>query len=206
MSYLKDPHTFSLFPTPLYRSIIDRPLTEAETKFIEKNRTKILKNEGNWRSEDEYVLDNIEMSDIKKELEIAIKNYSVKIAGYQQGMELYITQSWLNYTNKDEFHHMHHHSNSIISGVFYINADINVDTITFFKYTDFPIIKIESNQDNEFNTEAINFRVDTGMLFLFPSTLIHKVNNKIGDNLRISLSFNTFVKGTIGKNLGKLSL
>ena len=48
----------------------------------------------------------------------------------------------------------------------------------------------------------------TGNIFLFPSSLTHMVETKQGENTRISLSFNVFVKGTIGnnKNLTELIL
>ena len=35
---------------------------------------------------------------------------------------------------------------------------------------------------------------------MFPSSTTHKVEVKKGSNTRISLSFNTFYKGTIGSN------
>jgi hypothetical protein len=38
------------------------------------------------------------------------------------------------------------------------------------------------------------------MIILFPSSTTHLVENKGGDNTRISLAFNTFFKGTMGEN------
>ena len=35
-------------------------------------------------------------------------------------------------------------------------------------------------------------------IILFPSWLMHEVRAKEGDNERISLAFNTFIKGDIG--------
>ena len=65
-----------------------------------------------------------------------------------------------------------------------------------------------NNEFHLFNSESWNFKVKTGDIILFPSTLGHKVESKVGDNIRTSLSFNTFVKGTIGvdKNLTELKL
>ena len=40
----------------------------------------------------------------------------------------------------------------------------------------------------------------TGDIFLFPSSLSHAVETKQGENTRISLSFNVFIKGTVGSN------
>ena len=40
----------------------------------------------------------------------------------------------------------------------------------------------------------------TGDVILFPSSLTHMVETKQGDNTRISLAFNVFIKGTVGNN------
>ena len=49
------------------------------------------------------------------------------------------------------------------------------------------------------NSEAWWFQVKTGDIILFPSSLTHMVENKEGANTRISLAFNVFIKGKIGK-------
>ena len=41
---------------------------------------------------------------------------------------------------------------------------------------------------------------------MFPSSTTHQVDLKKGNNTRISLAFNTFVKGTLGKNSGLTEL
>jgi hypothetical protein len=43
--------------------------------------------------------------------------------------------------------------------------------------------------------------VGTGDLLLFPSSLMHMVDNTVSKDTRISLSFNTFPVGTIGKEI-----
>ena len=45
-------------------------------------------------------------------------------------VELYITQSWCNYTKENQHHHKHRHPNSFIYGVYYI--DLNEQKDTFF--------------------------------------------------------------------------
>ena len=61
---------------------------------------------------------------------------------------------------------------------------------------------------NIFNSLTWSFVVKTGDILLFPSNLGHSVQTKKGKNLRISLSFNVFVKGQLGvtKNLDELIL
>ena len=49
----------------------------------------------------------------------------------EENIKIYITQSWLNYTNFKQYHHAHSHNNSFVSGVFYLKADKNFDFISF---------------------------------------------------------------------------
>jgi uncharacterized protein (TIGR02466 family) len=117
----------------------------------------------------------------------------------------YITQSWLNYTKKNQYHHKHQHPNSLVSGVFYINADEKLDKIKFFK-EDYQPIKLEIKEYNLFNSQSWWFTVKTGDIVLFPSSLTHMVETKEGDNTRVSLAFNVFVEGKIGDNKGLTEL
>ena len=56
-----------------------------------------------------------------------------KQLGASDRTSFYITQSWLNYTNEKQVHYPHSHPNSIISGVYYINANPKFDYIRFKK-------------------------------------------------------------------------
>jgi cupin superfamily acireductone dioxygenase involved in methionine salvage len=51
---------------------------------------------------------------------------------------------------------------------------------------------------NDYNSDEVDFKVKTGELLLFPSHLQHRVNTTKNDNVRISLAFNSFVKGEFG--------
>jgi hypothetical protein len=51
---------------------------------------------------------------------------------------------------------------------------------------------------NDFNASASEFDPVEGMLMLFPSLLEHDVGQNKSDCERRSVSFNTYVRGTIG--------
>jgi uncharacterized protein (TIGR02466 family) len=186
----------AIFPTPIY-VVKFRNFTNQEIKFANKIKKDISKNTGNIVSNDNYILNNKSFKKIKEELLVHVNNYFNSIIVPINNIKPYITQSWLNYTDKGQFHHSHEHPNSIISGVLYINADKNNDQIKFYK-KHFPEIKINAKEYNLFNSTSWNFKVETGDLILFPSGLTHNVDSKVGDNTRISLAFNTFIKGKIG--------
>jgi uncharacterized protein (TIGR02466 family) len=197
-----------IFPTPIYTSKLDRKLTPLELKFVDKNKKDFYKNQGNITSNNNYILNEKPFLNLKKELDLRVKDYFNKIISPANNITPYITQSWLNYTEKNQYHHKHEHPNSFISGVFYINCNEEFDKIKFFKKFNYEIIKPQVKDWNIWNSESWWFPVKTGDIVLFPSSLTHMVESKEGDNTRISLAFNTFIKGTIGnnKNLTELKL
>jgi len=188
-----------IFPTPVYISKLDRKLTLKELSFIDKIKLDLHNNEGNKTSNDNYVLNNKSFKNLKEDLDIRVQDYFQKIISPTDSITPYITQSWLNYTETNQYHHKHEHSNSLVSGVFYVNCNEEFDKIKFFNHT-YKAIKPEVKDWNLYNSESWWFSVKTGDVILFPSSLTHMVETKEGTNTRISLAFNVFVKGTIGSN------
>ena len=192
---------YQLFPEPVYISNLERKLTKEELKTVDEYKKETYKNEGNITSNDTYVLENKTLTNLKEDLTTKVKEYFNKIICTSNSIIPYITQSWINYTETNQFHHRHSHSNSYISGVFYIDAQREVDSITFCKPKADETIKLHVTEYNPFNSTTFRCPVETGNVFLFPSRLTHGVDRKKGTNTRISLSFNVFFKGTIGDNL-----
>ena len=189
----------AIFPTPIYISKIDRELTKKELSFVDKTKLDIYKNEGNVTSNDNYILNNKLFKDLKIDLYLRVKDYFEKVISPTDTITPYITQSWLNYTETNQYHHKHQHPNSLVSGVFYINCNEEHDKIKFFN-DNYKIIKPEIKDWNIWNSESWWFPVKTGDVILFPSSLTHMVETKQGTNTRISLAFNVFIKGNIGSN------
>ena len=188
-----------IFPTPIYISKLNRELTLKELSIIDKTKLDTFNNEGNTTSNDNYILKNKEFKNLKEELDLKVQDYFDKVVSPANNITPYITQSWLNYTETNQYHHKHSHSNSLVSGVFYINCHEEHDKIKFFndKYSN---INLEIKDWNIWNSESWWFPVKTGDIILFPSSLTHMVETKQGDNTRISLAFNVFIKGIIGNN------
>ena len=196
-----------LFPTPVSIEKLKKKFTKKEYEFVKKSKINLTKNVGNSTSNENYILNRKVFSNLKKELSEKVNNYFYNTLFISNKVSPYITQSWLNYTEKNQYHHKHSHPNSILSGVLYINANKENDKIKFFK-SETKTIKFSVENYNIWNSENWWFPVETGCLFLFPSSLSHMVESKQGTNTRISLSFNTFVKGNLGdkKQLTELIL
>ena len=189
----------SIFPTPIYLSKLNREFSNIELSFIDKTKLDVYKNEGNTTSNDVSILDNKEFKNLKEELDLRIQDYFNKVISPSNNITPYITQSWLNYTETNQFHHKHAHPNSLVSGVLYINCHEEHDKIKFFN-DKYQTIKPEIKEWNIWNSESWWFSVKTGDLILFPSSLTHSVETKQGNNTRISLAFNVFIKGVVGNN------
>ena len=212
-----------LFGTPLYSSNIGRSYTKEETNFFENSKKHVRQNSSKVpnpttnsytgkNKKGTYILDLEKLSTLRKDVMVHVQSYFEKIYAPNTDCSIYLTQSWINYTEEGQQHHAHFHSNSLVSGVVYLDADKQHDGIIFFRPQNFydRTIHIDPKQSelNEFNAPKWDLPVETGDIVLFPSYLKHSVDTKNGKNTRTSLAFNTFVKGTIGGtfNLTELRL
>ena len=192
-----------IFQTPIYRTTITQNFSKKQLSFIDNNKLqsqneKTTRNKsGNITSSNKNILDQPVFKNIKQELELIIEDYVEKIIVPSNNITPYITQSWLNYTEPGQFHHTHAHANSLVSGVLYFNCHETLDKITFYSNR-YDTIKPKTNKFNHFNSESWWFEVKTKQVILFPSSLTHGVDVKEGNNTRISLAFNVFIKGTSG--------
>lgn len=192
----------NIFPTPIYTTKIDRGFTKQELNFVEQQKKHCTNNQGNINTKDNYILNRKEFKNIKKFLDKHCKNYLDTVICPKNNIEIYITQSWLNYTEANQYHHRHEHPNSVVSGVLYFDSDIKNDKILFSHSRGYQQIRptIDKTKFNVWNSETWFFPVETGNLFMFPSSTTHQVETKKGINTRISLAFNTFYKGSIGSD------
>ena len=187
---------FQLFPTPVYRTTLNRKFLKNEKEILLNKKNFLKKNVGNKTSNNTYILKNKKLSSLKKFINLHINIYFTDILKTKK-IKPYITQSWLNSTKLSEFHHAHVHPNSIISGVFYVNADENFDSIVFSKNLYNPF-QFEKSSFTVLNSDEWSFMVKSFDLILFPSSLQHQVKTKLENNNRISLAFNVFAKGSFG--------
>lgn len=187
-----------LFPTAVFKKNIDRQITEQEYEFpllCEK-----ISNTGNSISANKQILNCDELTEIKEFCLNTTQYFFDQLfkPRKEDNVEIYITQSWFNYAKKNQYHPLHIHPNSIISGVFYFNVDDN-DGIEFSKSMS-DMFCIVPSEIHAFNMQSTKISVEKGDLILFPSNLIHSVAKINSDYQRISLAFNTFVRGNIGHN------
>jgi uncharacterized protein (TIGR02466 family) len=188
----------NLFPQPVGMYKLERHLTEKEITFIKNQET--CPNMGNVTSINNVVLRDTALTKLRDFIESSVSNYFTAVYNPKHKVNIRITQSWINYTEPGQWHHKHAHPNSFVSGVFYPQANKEIDKIYFYK-DGFQQIKLSPENWNTWNSESWWFNVGTGDLVLFPSSLTHMVETVQGEQTRISLSFNTFLVGNIGEEV-----
>ena len=183
-----------LFPTPLlivpYEESIDEELAYLKTISYREQQQN-----GNYRSDDSYLLRQEKLKNIKNFLSESVDKFTKNVL--QSKQRLVITQCWANKNPPGSRHHEHVHPNSILSGVFYLRQDKTLPPIQFSK-TIQSSMKLDPKKYNNLNSETFLLPCDTGELLLFPSSLKHSVPTNMGKESRLSMSFNTFSVDTLG--------
>jgi uncharacterized protein (TIGR02466 family) len=183
-----------LFPTPLlivpYEESIAKELAYLKTISYREQKAN-----GNYRSDDSYLLRNKEFKNIKNFLGESLNKFTTDVL--QSKQRLVITQCWANRNPKGSKHHEHVHPNSIVSGVMYFQINEKLPPIQFAKSIQ-DGMKLNPEKYNHVNSESFLLPCKPGELILFPSSLKHSVPMNQGDEDRISISFNTFSIDVLG--------
>ena len=189
-----------LFPTLIWKISLNGTLTDKVYDRLKSSLDDTKNNSlGNLTSSNSYVLNHPDLKEFKEQLTTHTNNYFSYTQHPPDNMELYITQSWTNLTKKDRYHSSHSHANSLVSGVFYLEAT-EQDNITF-KHPwklNFQQLAVSTTTIDKYNALIWQVPIYRNDLILFPSTMRHGVEVKKHQGDRISLAFNSFFKGTIG--------
>jgi len=183
-----------IFPTPLLITKYEGFLVD-ELKHIDTLEWIEQKANGNFKSKDTYLLNHEQFKNIKNFIYESLNKFTKEVLMSDQ--RLVVTQCWLNKNPKGSKHHEHVHPNSIISGVFYFKQDPKLPPISFSKSIQHAM-KLDPKKYNNLNSETFLLPCTDGELILFPSNLKHSVPINMGDEPRISMSFNTFSIDTLG--------
>jgi len=183
-----------LFPTPLLIVPYELPINK-ELAYLKTISYREQQQNGNFRSDDSYLLRNEEFKNIKTFLGEAVNKFTTNVL--QSKQRLVITQCWANRNPKGSKHHEHVHPNSIVSGVMYFQINEKLPPISFSKDRQ-DGMKLNPEKYNHMNSETFMLPCKPGELILFPSSLKHSVPTNQGEEDRISVSFNTFCIDAIG--------
>lgn len=189
---------YPLFPYPLMVCAENYGFTGSEKEYI--SELEMIENNANLMSINDKILDSKELANLRRFIDEQLFNFKKNLLKIKDDNEIYITQSWVNNSGPGQFHPKHKHPNSVISGVMFLddNSDRSLPAIRFHRTLDMFALDFAFDTLNEFNASAREFEPEQGMLMLFPSLLEHDVEKNTSDRMRTSISFNTYVRGTVG--------
>ena len=197
-----------LFPVPV--ALFDlKPLSDEERSTIMKTPTDNTPSSylEVVSSNDQYILRNKKLKRLQKDIQGCVDDYKNEIMSCD--LELYMTNSWVNFLLPQKKFPIHHHSNSIVSGVYYIKTDKEMPNLEL----EHPNINLwrltwKRKEYKHGNYLSSTIKIRENMLILFPSTIWHSVNKNFSSTPRVSLSFNTFLRGDLYSNdfLAELTL
>jgi len=202
----KNFNTSALFPTILYVAHSSPPQILEDIKSIKvmsKSESSLVRT-GNISEAADIFNTNKFLAPLKEFCELHIKQYVEELIKPKEELDFYITQSWLSITPPGGNHGPHSHPNSIISGIFCVQACENDNLFfidPFFKFK--TPIEIEPQAETAPSptlTGSCSYPVTENILFLFPSWLFHEVKPNPHQTIdRISIAFNVHAKGIFGR-------
>lgn len=193
---------FDIFPQAIFYQ---------QLEFDEKHLTELkddIKNKVNVELGQHYFYQtsgDLENDQLYWKLKTTVENIAEEFyveMGYKR-TNMFVTQMWGNIMKGNGRISEHYHSNSLVSGVFYVDIDESYSGSTVFSEPLNGIqrmISIPIDHSTKYNTEKFKINVKKQMLVLFPSYLNHYSEHNVDKNERITISFNI-----LPKNLGKFA-
>ncbi len=188
----------NLFAVPVVRSAINRSFTSDEMSFFQEELRDPINAITNFSSRNKNVLNAPEMASLRAFIHSCLDNYLATVFSPANNVKLKVTQSWLTLSRKGDSHHSHVHPNSVVSGVLYINLAKD-DGINFYRNQDSIWYELLRGQETYHNAYRYFIGTKIGDVLLFPSNQSHGVREVVEDIERMSLSFNTFFDGELGR-------
>ena len=161
-----------------------------------ENKILSIQNKSNFIKHEEFdiissynknqILNHNIFLDLKNDIIEHSKNYLNQLGlSEEKTNNVKIINSWFNISNKNDSVNKHIHSESFLSGAYYIKSDEN-DLIYFHKEDD---MLLHQDNLNELSFNKVAYECREGVLLLFKSNLNHSTNKHKG-NGKIVISFN----------------
>ena len=194
-----------LFPTALAKVKLASLNIDAALQHIKGYDYIYSPGDGGYTQQQSVLSDDF-FTDVRAEIEEHCLAFSKMHGHCIDGVS--VCNSWVNAVNPGQQVHGHIHTNSYISGCFYLtegapiefyDKDINDQIFSFMPR--------RVSDPNNFRTwSSAYFNVEPGDLLLFPSRLYHSVRQHTGDYVRMSLAFNVVPRGGFGEDGRRMNI
>lgn len=184
------------FPTAVWNDTLSIN-TENLINFTEEKKSssegRILSNINGWQSEDFLPEDDYRLHELCREIYIRSLKILEEFKYNTSELNLRFLNMWLNINYKNASNRVHIHSNSVLSGVYYLKCSKDCGNLIFPRnYSESFILKSIGDvyEDNTLNHTAISYTPEINKLLIFPSWIPHEVEKNNSEEERISISFN----------------
>lgn len=178
-----------LFSKPIFKTSVD-------VSGIDLSKIEWTENYNNWISKSQNILEHPDLEPIAQAVFDGVCEYFYGIMRANQKAEIAITESWLNKTEKGQIHHRHYHPNSIFSAIVYLQTEGETGQTKFIT-SEYQTLEYDIDESNLYNSKSWSVTPKVGDMLVFPSSVEHMVTEYQGNTPRITLSFNTFLRGQI---------
>jgi len=186
-----------IFPTEIwnkkienYKSINKKLYKASMDLFNYDKKGREKSNYGGWHSDFLHNYENYITENFNELIDIIYKILDDK----KFGLDLKITDMWVNINNNGDYNLPHCHSNCNFSGCYYVKVPEDSGNMVFLE----PYKWHNRNNSKMVEPDSTNFLehsviLEEGMLHIFRGFLPHKVNENLSKNERVSIAFN--IKG-----------
>jgi uncharacterized protein (TIGR02466 family) len=173
---------------------------------IADTKWEVLSNNHGQLSSDKNILSLEGLQDLRKMLMIKVYEFTRSILHIDSRIDWQITTSWAVRHKPNDIAVNHFHTNSIFSGVLFLEIPPNSGILRFRKHPTQPMVTTSTitldiepyNDLNMANMQHWDVYCKPGKLVMFPSHLYHSVTKNASDQDRLTLAFNLWPKGPLG--------
>ncbi len=186
------------FPTIIWQGDLKQAnnfeLVDYVLKLQEQSEGRRVSNYGGWQSEAQDLLAQkpVAVEVLLQGIQTSL-NQCTKMAGLPT---LQICDYWFNVNPKGSYNGPHNHRDSLLSGVYYIDAKPEQGRIQFYRDDDAEFFMPRLPKYTQITSQKATYNPAPHKLLIFPSWIKHSVEGNPTDTNRISMSFNTSIAMT----------
>jgi uncharacterized protein (TIGR02466 family) len=119
----------------------------------------------------------------------------------KKGYKVDVVSLWVNSNESNQYHAPHNHTNTFMSGVIMLDGVVDKNdypSLRFLRPYANPIMP-QVEKFNELNSNVLHFKCEKDCAAFFPSYLYHFVGVNKNKKPRISIAFDTVLRGKYGE-------
>jgi uncharacterized protein (TIGR02466 family) len=203
-----DSTLLQLYPTPVYISKLESITPELKNLIISEKYEVMYSGTATYTT-NQQLLNDPAYKILKEEIDSHVEHYVRDYLNVNPNQKFYMTNSWAVCMPTGSFANPHAHTNSLISGCFYLGEDDKFGSFNINRNYDNIFTSTLSPEFVEYTTiNSGSYSIQPGedMIILFPSIVIHNVSPNQSQDTRYSVAFNYFANGIFGRKESYLEL